>query len=108
MGIIFFDKDIQIAFNIIEAEMAKADVEDSGDGASKAFRLKRYDNIHMKEWFDTQPSEKKRRLCKDMICKRILRNNAANDTELNEYVSWIMLSGGIGILREKDLLLMER
>ncbi len=89
-GFTLKDKDIQIDFNLIEVEMARVDVEDSSDGVPKAFQIKGYDNIHMKEWFDAQPSEKKRRLCKDMICKRISRNNAINDNELDEYVGRIM------------------
>lgn len=90
-GFTLRDKDIQIDFNSVEAEIAKVDVEDADDGGTpKAFQLKGYDNIHMKEWFDTQPSEKKRRLCKDMICKRISKNNAIHDSELNEYISRIM------------------
>lgn len=89
-GFTLKDKDIQIDFNVIDVEMARVDVEDSADGVPKAFQIKGYDNIHMKEWFDAQPSEKKRRLCKDMICKRISRNNAINDNELDEYVGRIM------------------
>lgn len=89
-GFTLKDKDIQIDFNVIDVEMARVDVEDSADGIPKAFQIKGYDNIHMKEWFDAQPSEKKRRLCKDMICKRISRNNAINDNELDEYVGRIM------------------
>lgn len=89
-GFTLKDKDTQIDFNSIEVEMARVDVEDSSDGVPKAFQIKGYDNIHMKEWFDAQPSEKKRRLCKDMICKKISRNNAINDYELDEYVGRIM------------------
>ena len=89
-GFTLKDKDIRIDFNVIDVEMARVDVEDSTDGIPKAFQIKGYDNIHMKEWFDAQPSEKKRRLCKDMICKRISRNNAINDNELDEYVGRIM------------------
>ena len=89
-GFTLKDKDIQIDFNVIDVEMARVDVEDSADGVPKAFQIKGYDNIHMKEWFDAQPSEKKRRLCKDMICKKISRNNAINDNELDEYVGRMM------------------
>lgn len=89
-GFTLKDKDIRIDFNVIDVEMARVDVEDSADGVPKAFQIKGYDNIHMKEWFDAQPSEKKRRLCKDMICKKISRNNAINDNELDEYVGRIM------------------
>lgn len=89
-GFTLKDKDTQIDFNAIEVEIARIDVEDSNDGKPKAFQIKGYDNIHMKEWIDSQPSEAKRRICKDMICKKISRNNAINDSELEEYVGHIM------------------
>ena len=89
-GFTLKDKDTQIDFNAIEVEIARIDVEDANDGKPKAFQIKGYDNIHMKEWIDSQPSEAKRRICKDMICKKISRNNAINDSELEVYVGHIM------------------
>lgn len=89
-GFTLRDKDTQIDFSAIEVEIARIDVEDSNDGKPKAFQIKGYDNIHMKEWIDSQPSEAKRRICKDMICKKISRNNAIQDRELEEYVGHIM------------------
>lgn len=89
-GFTLRDKDTQIDFSAIEVEIARIDVEDSNDGKPKAFQIKGYDNIQMKEWIDSQPSEAKRRICKDMICKKISRNNAIHDIELEEYVGHIM------------------
>lgn len=84
------NKDTEIDFNSVSVEIAKVDVEDSPDGVPKAWQLTGFDRKYMKEWFDTQPSEKKRRLCKDMICKKVSKINAVNDRELDEYVSRIM------------------
>ena len=84
------NKDTEIDFNSVSVEIAKVDVEDSTDGVPKAWQLTGFDRKYLKEWFDTQPSEKKRRLCKDMICKKVSKINAVNDRELDEYVSRIM------------------
>lgn len=84
------NKDTEIDFNSVSVEIAKVDVEDSADGVPKAWQLTGFDKKYLKDWFDTQPSEKKRRLCKDMICKKVSKINAVNDRELDEYVSRIM------------------
>ena len=83
-------KDTEIDFNSVAIEIAKIDIEDSADGVPKAWQLTGFDRKYLKEWFDTQPSEKKRRLCKEMICKKISKINAINDKELEEYVGRIM------------------
>ncbi len=83
-------KDTEIDFNSVSVEIAKVDVEDSADGVPKAWQLTGFDWKYLKEWFDMQPSERKRRLCKDMICKKVSKINAVNDRELEEYVSRIM------------------
>lgn len=90
MGFSLKNKDTEIDFNSVSVEIAKVDVEDSPDGVPKAWQLTGFDRKYMKEWFDTQPSEKKRRLCKDMICKKVSKINAVNDRELDEYVSRVM------------------
>ena len=84
------NKDTEMDFNSVSAEIAKVDIEDANDNAPKAWQLTGFDSIYIKEWFDIQPSEKKRRLCKDMICKKISKINAINDRELDEYVERIM------------------
>lgn len=84
------NKDTEIDFNSVSVEIARVDVEDSTDGVPRAWQLTGFDKKYMKEWFDTQPSEKKRRLCKDMICKKVSKINVVNDRELDEYVSRIM------------------
>ena len=83
-------KDTEIDFNSVSVEIAKVDVEDSADGVPRAWQLTGFDRKYLKEWFDTQPSDRKRRLCKDMICKRVSKINAVNDQELEEYVGRIM------------------
>ena len=83
-------KDTEIDFNSVSVEIAKVDVEDSADGVPRAWQLTGFESQYIKEWFDTQPAERKRRLCKDKICKQVSKINAVNDRELEEYVSRIM------------------
>ncbi len=88
-GFTLKDKNIEIDFDSIEAEIAKVDVADNED-APKAWKLKGFENEAVKEWFDSRPTETKRNLCKDRICKRLSKNNAIDDTEIAEYVGRIM------------------
>ena len=43
-----------------------------------------------KQKFDEQPSVRKMRLCKDMIIKKLSKNNAINDRDLEVYVDRII------------------
>lgn len=102
VGFTLLDKDTKIDFSMLDVEMARVDIEEGhsteegysgeegGNVSPKAWQLQGFDSAYMKEWFDAQPSEKKRRICKDKIIKRISRINAVNDAELDEYVSRIM------------------
>ena len=90
VGFTLKDKDVQIDFSTVDLEMAKVDVDDSPDSTPKAWTLQGFDSIYIKEWFDSQPSEKKLRHCKEMICKKLSSINAVNDKELYDYVDRII------------------
>lgn len=83
------DKDAKIDFNSVDAEIAKVDVDEKGE-IPKAWKLRGFENEAVKEWFDSRPTESKRRLCLDKICKKLSKNNAINDLEIKEYVNRIM------------------
>ncbi len=89
-GFTLLNKDTQIDFSMLDVEMAKVDVEDGEGSSPKAWQMQGADSAYMKEWFDSQPSEKKRHICKDRIIKRISKINAVHDGELAEYVARIM------------------
>ncbi len=88
-GFTLRDKDTEIDFDSIEAEIAKVDVDDTHE-APKAWKLKGFESEAIKEWFDSRPTETKRNLCKDRICKRLSKNNAVDDREIRDYVGKIM------------------
>lgn len=88
-GFTLRDKNTEIDFDSIEAEIAKVDVDDKNE-APKAWKLKGFESETIKEWFDSRPSDAKRKLCKDRICKRLSKNNAIDDREIQDYVGKIM------------------
>lgn len=90
VGFTLLDKDTKIDFSMLDVEMAQVDVEESENSNPKAWQLQGFESAYMKEWFDSQPSEKKRRICKERIIKRISKINAVNDAELDVYVSRVM------------------
>mgnify|MGYP000621080909 CR=1 FL=1 len=53
------DKDAHVDFTTVNAEMARVDVDDSKDSTAKAWRLSGGDSAFFREWFNTQPSEKR-------------------------------------------------
>lgn len=88
-GFSLLDKDTVIDFDSIDSEIARIDIDDS-DAMPKAWKLQGFDSQNVKQWFDQQPSDRKIRLCKDMIIKKLSKNNAVNDRDLDIYVDRII------------------
>lgn len=88
-GFSLLDKDTVIDFDSIDSEIARIDIDDS-DALPKAWKLQGFDSQNVKQWFDEQPSDRKIRLCKDMIIKKLSKNNAINDRDLEVYVDRII------------------
>lgn len=88
-GFSLLDKDTVIDFDSIDSEIARIDIDDS-DALPKAWKLQGFDSQNVKQWFDEQPSDRKMRLCKDMIIKNLSKNNAINDRDLEVYVDRII------------------
>lgn len=88
-GFSLLDKDTVIDFNSIDSEIARIDIDDS-DAMPKAWKLQGFNSQNVKQWFDEQPSDRKVRLCKDMIIKKLSKNNAISDRDLEAYVDRIM------------------
>ena len=88
-GFSLLDKDTVIDFDSVDSEIARIDIDDS-DAMPKAWKLQGFDNQNVKKWFDEQPSDRKIRLCKDMIIKKLSKNNAVNDRDLDLYVDRII------------------
>lgn len=67
VGFSLVDKDAHVDFTSVAAEMARVDVDESKDSTAKAWRLSGGDSIFFREWFNSQPSEKRLSLCKGII-----------------------------------------
>lgn len=80
------DKDVQIDFTNIAAEMARVDIDDAKDATPKAWKLTGFDNIYFKEWFNSRPGDQRIQLCKDLIRKQLSKIDCVNDKELAEYI----------------------
>lgn len=90
VGFTLKDKDLQIDFTTISAEMARIDIDEQGDSDAKAWKLTGVDSTYFKEWFNSQPSKKRLSLSKEMIRKKLSGIDGINDSELNEYIDRIV------------------
>ena len=97
------DKDAHVDFTTVNAEMARVDVDDSKDSTTKAWRLSGGDSAFFREWFNTQPSEKRLSLCKGIIKQKLSKMNCVNDRELDEYIDRV-----IGTMSEDQLSELEQ
>lgn len=88
-GFTLKNKDTDIDFDSLETDIWKVDVDDENE-TPKTWKLSGFESEQVKEWFDSKPSAAKRRLCKDIICKRLSKNNSIDDREIEDYVSKIM------------------
>lgn len=102
-GFTLIDKDAHVDFNTINAEMARVDIDESKESTAKAWRLSGGDSFFFREWFSTQPSEKRLSLCKGIIKQRLSKMNCVNDRELDEYINRV-----IGTMSEDQLSELEQ
>ena len=97
------DKDAHIDFAPVSAEIARVDVDDGKDSTAKAWLLSGSDSAFFREWFSTQPSERRLSICKGIIKKKLSQMNCVNDKELDEYIDRV-----IGTLTEDQLSELEQ
>lgn len=84
------DKDVQIDFTTLEAEMARVDVDSSREAVPKAWKLFQADSAFFKEWFNEQPSNVRMAHSKGTIRSRLSKLNCVNDKELQEYIDRVV------------------
>ena len=90
VGFSLVDKDAHVDFTSVAAEMARVDVDESKDSTAKAWRLSGGDSIFFREWFNSQPSEKRLSLCKGIIKQKLSKMNCVNDKELDDYIDRVI------------------
>lgn len=84
------DKDTEIDFSMLEAEIARVDISETKDAVPKAWKLTGVDNQFFREWFNSQSSEKRIEHCKNVILTQLSKINAINDRDLANYVSRVV------------------
>ena len=89
-GFTLKDKDVQIDFNTLDAEMARVDVDDSKEATPKAWKLVGADSAFFKECFNEQPSNVRMAHCKGLIKNKLSKLNCVNDKELQDYVDRVI------------------
>ena len=89
-GFTLRDKDVQIDFSTVDAEMARVDTDDSTDAAPKAWQLNGTDNAFFREWISAQPSNIRLEHAKAKIRDKISKMNCVNDKELRGYIDRIV------------------
>lgn len=89
-GFTLKDKDVQIDFNTLDAEMARVDVDDSKEATPKAWKLVGADSAFFKEWFNEQPSNIRMAHCKGLIKSKLSKFNCVNDKELQDYIDRVI------------------
>ena len=89
-GFTLKDKDTQIDFSTVDAEMARVDIDDSAEAVPKVWQIKGADSTYYKEWFNSQPSEVRLSQCKGLIRKQISKMNSINDRELLDYIDRVV------------------
>ena len=87
-GFTLKDKDAQVDFTTVQAEMARIDVDE--DPTPKAWRLSGSESVFFREWFNAQPSEVRLSICKSKIQQRLSRRNSVNDKELGEFIDRVL------------------
>lgn len=89
-GFTLKDKDVQIDFSTVDAEMARVDTDDATDATLKVWQIRGSDSIYYKEWFNAQPSNVRLAHCKGLIKSRISKLNCVNDKELQDYIERVV------------------
>jgi type III restriction enzyme len=89
-GFTLKDKDVQIDFTTMAAEIARVDVDDAKDATPKAWKLKGFDSTYYKEWFTALPSERRIAQCKLMIHGQLSKLDCINDKELTAYIDRVI------------------
>lgn len=102
-GFTLKDKDVQIDFSTIAAEIARVDIDDAKDATPKAWKLTGFDSTYYKEWFTSLPSDRRIAQCKQIIHKQLSKLDYINDKELSAYIDRI-----VGVLNEDQLADLEQ
>ena len=83
------DKDTMIDFSVIDAQMARVDIDDGG-AVPRAWRLSSNDRQYLNKYFVSNASVKPLYFHTNMIMDKLSSINAVDDKELREYVNRVI------------------
>ncbi len=89
-GFTLRDKDVQIDFSTVDAEMARVDTDDAVDAAPKIWKIQGADSSYLKEWLQAQPSETRLKSCKHQMKQKLSKRNCIHDAELDDYIGRVL------------------
>lgn len=95
------DKDTQIDFSNIDVEIASVDIEETRAALPRAWKLQGIDSQFFRDFFDSQPTDARIGICKNMIMGQLSKINAVNDKALRDYVDRVV--GGLSSEQLEDL-----
>jgi len=91
VGFSLRDKDTNVDFTNLDAEMARIDLDEgSKDAIPKAWKLSGYDSRYFKELFNSKPNEESLKFSKNMIYGQLSKLDTINDRDLRDYISRIV------------------
>jgi type III restriction enzyme len=81
-----------IDFTAIDTEMARVDIDSTGEALPRALRLSATDARYMHEFLGTLPLEARLRQCKEIIEKILNQDNSLDTVGLKDFVSRVIAS----------------
>lgn len=89
-GFILADKDTQIDFNLLLNDVYKVDIAVDGEAVPKYQKVAEKEGTYFKKYFDTLPSERKVKVCKDMLYNQLNKSNSVIAMDLKGYINRIV------------------
>ncbi|MBU5314479.1 DEAD/DEAH box helicase family protein [Tissierella carlieri] len=89
-GFTLADKDTQINFILSSNDVYKVDIAVDGEAVPKYQKVAEKESKYFKEYFDALPSEKKVKVCKEMLYNQLNKSDSMVSIDLMEYVDRIV------------------
>ncbi|WP_313755993.1 DEAD/DEAH box helicase family protein [Tissierella sp.] len=89
-GFTLADKDTQINFILSSNDVYKVDIAVDGEAIPKYQRVAEKESKYFKEYFDALPSEKKVKVCKEMLYNQLNKSDSMVSIDLMGYVDRIV------------------
>lgn len=89
-GFTLKNKDCKIDFNNSDVEISRVDVQENDAMTPKILGMDNTQTTFFKKYFESTAPEKRLKLCKDIIKKKISKSNEINDKELTEYINRVV------------------